>query len=175
MLAKFLKSPRTIGCLTPSSTSLARAMAGMISPNCSDRVVELGSGTGSITSQILMRLPSASLLTCLEIDQQMCSQFRNSFPGIDLMERDCREIGSIFAGQKIANIVSSLPYRSLPRATSDSIFEQKIALSNSQTVISLFTYDSVFSKYHQRYPIELLDYHYVFLNFPPAIVYHYTL
>jgi len=122
-----------------------------------------------------MRLPSPDRLTCLEVDPRMCSKFRASFPDVRLLEADCREIESLFSGHQISNIVSSLPYRSLPKSTTDSIFEQKISLSNSQTIISLFTYDFVFANYHRRYPIKLIESRSVFLNIPPARVYHYTL
>lgn len=175
MLTSFLKSPRTIGAVWPSSVYLGRALSEKINYESPHTVIELGAGTGPITAQILRRIHSPDRLTCLEVNQKLCLQFRETFPGIHLIEKDCREIGSIFAGQKIGNIVSSLPYRSLPRSTTDAIFEQKISLSNSQTVISLFTYDFVFSNYHKRYPIKLIDSHSVFLNFPPARVYHYVL
>jgi phospholipid N-methyltransferase len=175
VLTTFLKSPRTVGSIAPSSVSLGRALSEKIDHNSPYSVLELGAGTGTVTAQILRRLPSPDLLICLEIDRKMCSRFRSSFPDVTLLERDCREIGSIFAGHKIANIVSSLPYRSLPRSTTDTIFEQKISLSNSQTIISLFSYDFVFSKYHRRYPIRLLESRPVFMNFPPARVYHYVL
>ncbi len=175
MLTKFLKSPRTIGAVTPSSESLGQAMTEKIQQNRHDKVLELGAGTGSITTQILKRLSSPRSLTCVEINQCMCLDFRATFPSVRLVEKDCREIGTIFAGQKISNIVSSLPYRSLPRSTTDEIFEQKISLANSQTIISLFTYDFIFSSYHRRYPIQLIDSCSVFFNFPPAKVYHYAI
>ena len=175
MFTTFLKSPRTVGSVTPSSVFLGRAMTEKINRRCSASVLELGAGTGSITAHILNRLPSADLLTCVEVDEKMCMKFRASYPDINLLEKDCREIGTIFAGHEIGNIVSSLPYRSLPKSTTDTIFEQKISLSNSQTVISLFTYDFVFSNYHRRYPIRLIDSQSVYLNFPPARVYHYAL
>ncbi len=175
MLQRFLKSPRTIGSITPSSAFLGRALSEKINQKCSNSVLELGAGTGPITAQILKRLPSPELLTCLEVNQQLCSRFRASFPDVNLLEKDCREIGTLFAGHKIDNIVSSLPYRSLPKSTTDTIFEQKISLSNSQTVISIFSYDFLFSDYHRRYPIRLIDSRSVFLNFPPAKVYHFAL
>jgi len=175
MLARFLQSPRTIGCVCPSSAFLGRAVSEMIGPGPENQVLELGSGTGSITAQILLRLASPDLLTCIEIDRQMCARFRNSFPDINLLEMDCRKIEATFVGRTFSNIVSSLPYRSLPRSTTDSIFEQKISLSNSQTVISMFSYDFVFSEYQRRYPIRLEECRNVWLNFPPAKVYHFTL
>lgn len=175
VLARFVKSPRTIGSITPSSAALGRVLSEKIDPAGTDRVLELGVGTGSITNQILERLASADLLTCIEIDKIMCAQFRKYFPGIQLLEQDCREIETLFSGDKISNIISSLPYRSLPQSTTDAIFEQKISLSNSQTIISLFTYDFVFSNYHKRYPIRLIDSRSVVKNFPPARVYHYAI
>jgi phospholipid N-methyltransferase len=174
MITKFLKSPRTIGSVTPSSAFLGRALCEKITDDCTDSVIELGSGTGAVTTQILNRLPSPDRLTCMELDGKMCSAFRDSFPEVTLLEKDCCEIESFFSGRKISNIVSSLPYRSLPKSMTDTIFEQKISLSNSQTVISLFSYDFVFAKYHKRYPIKLIDSRSVFLNFPPAKVYHYV-
>ena len=175
VLAKFVKSPRTIGSIAPSSPALGRALSEKIDPKGNGSVLELGAGTGPITTQILKRLASPNLLTCVEIDQQMCARFRKSFPNIELIEKDCREIGALFAGENISNIVSSLPYRSLPQSTTDSIFEQKISLADSQTIISLFTYDFVFANYHKRYPIQLIDSCSVVKNFPPARVYHYAL
>jgi len=174
MIGKFLKSPRTIGSVAPSSAFLGRALTEKITADCVDTVIELGAGTGAVTSQILNRLPSPSRLTCMELDRKMCSDFRDSFPDVTLLEKDCCEIESLFSGRKISNIVSSLPYRSLPKSITDTIFEQKISLSNSQTVISLFSYDFIFAKYHKRYPIKLLDSRSVFFNFPPAKVYHYV-
>ncbi len=175
MLARFLKSPRTIGSIAPSSAALGRALSEKIPLGCSQNVLELGAGTGPITAQILRRLPSSELLTCMEVDKKMCSHFRALYPDVNLLEKDCREIGEIFAGRDIANIVSSLPYRSLPKSTTDTIFEQKISLANSQTVISLFSYDFIFSNYHRRYPIKLIDSCAVFRNCPPARVYHYAI
>ena len=175
MLARFLQSPRTIGCVCASSAFLGRALTEMIGPGPDNMVLELGSGTGSITAQILIRLASSDLLTCIEIDRRMCAQFRELFPGVRLLEMDCRKIGATFDGQTFSNIISSLPYRSLPRATTDSIFEQKIGLSNDRTVISMFSYDFVFSEYQRRYPIRLIARRNVWRNIPPAKVYHFTL
>lgn len=175
MLTSFLRSPRTVGSIVPSSAALGKALSEKILSDLTANVVELGSGTGPVTAQILERLHSPDLLTCIEIDSVLCARFRRDFPDVNLLERDCRDIGALFAGRDISNIVSSLPYKSLPRSTTDAIFEQKISLSSSRTVISLFSYDFVFANYHRRYPIKLIDTSSVFLNCPPARVYHYAL
>ena len=51
-LYKFIKSPKSIGSITPSSTFLAQAMIKPINWNDARAIVELGAGTGIFTRYI---------------------------------------------------------------------------------------------------------------------------
>ncbi|MFQ6034560.1 MAG: ribose ABC transporter ATP-binding protein [Sedimentisphaerales bacterium] len=65
---EFFKYPIQIGTFTQSSKVVAKKMAEEI--NDSAKVVEFGAGTGSVTAEILKRLPENGRLTCFEINPQ---------------------------------------------------------------------------------------------------------
>jgi phospholipid N-methyltransferase len=67
---EFLKYPIQVGTFTQSSKALAKKMAEQI--NGSAKVVEFGAGTGSVTAEILKRLPENGQLTCFEINPKFC-------------------------------------------------------------------------------------------------------
>jgi len=67
---EFLKYPIQVGTFTQSSGVLAKKMAEQI--NGSAKVVEFGAGTGSVTAEILRRLPKNGQLTCFEINSKFC-------------------------------------------------------------------------------------------------------
>ena len=71
---EFFKYPRQIGTFTESSKALARKMAQEI--DGSSTVVEFGAGTGSVTRQILQRLPADGRLICFEINASFCEHLR---------------------------------------------------------------------------------------------------
>ena len=77
---EFIKYPIQVGAFTQSSKVLAKKMAEEI--NGSTKVVEFGAGTGSVTTEILKRLPENGRLTCFEINPQFCKQLEKI--------RDCR-------------------------------------------------------------------------------------
>lgn len=59
-LTQFLKYPRTIGSITPSSSFLAKAMVTPVSWEDTEVVVELGAGTGIFTKYIEQNMKPAS-------------------------------------------------------------------------------------------------------------------
>jgi len=69
---EFFKYPLQVGTFTQSSKVLAKKMAEEI--NGSVRIVEFGAGTGSVTVEILKRLPENGRLTCFEINPQFCKR-----------------------------------------------------------------------------------------------------
>jgi len=56
LFTRFLKSPRTVGAVSPSSLAVAQAIARVLPPAGPLRVVELGPGTGALTGSIMDRI-----------------------------------------------------------------------------------------------------------------------
>lgn len=74
--------------------------------SCSDRVLEIGPGTGLLTAKLL---PIVGHLTAVELDRDLCSLLRKQFssPHFELLEGD---ILNIPIPPHITKVVANIPY-----------------------------------------------------------------
>lgn len=126
--AELLANPRAIGAACPSSPLLARRIAKLVRrPDQSSYVLELGAGTGSITHGLLRRGIPPERLIVVEQSPAMVKLLRRRFPGVVIIEGDAAEILTIvqdrlqLSTSDFSHIVSSLPFRSIPRPTAARI------------------------------------------------------
>jgi phospholipid N-methyltransferase len=82
VFSRFLRSPRTVGALSASSRALARAVVEVASVGARARVVELGPGTGALTSAIVDRLGAESRFLAVDIDPEFVRQIRLRWPKV---------------------------------------------------------------------------------------------
>lgn len=71
-LKEFLKNPRQIGSIIPSSRFLEKRLMDLGEVKSARVVVELGSGTGGTTRAVLATLPADAKLLCIEINPKFC-------------------------------------------------------------------------------------------------------
>lgn len=116
LLIHLLKKPALTGAVTPSSRFLASAMVRAAGE--AGHVVELGAGTGPVTKELRRQLPNASLIA-VEIQPSLAQQLRNRFPGLDVRQDLAHDVldGLVYSDPDpvAVAVVSSLPFRSLPR------------------------------------------------------------
>ena len=112
LLLQLMKTPGLTGAVAPSSRYLASAM--VRATGAVRHVVELGAGTGPVTKELRRRLPEASLVA-VEMQPSLAQQLRNKFSGLDVREGLAHEILDGLAYPDPVALVSSLPFRSLPR------------------------------------------------------------
>jgi phospholipid N-methyltransferase len=112
LLLALLKSPAETGAVLPSSRFLAGAMAHAASG--ADLVIELGAGTGPVTTALLQRLPHTPLVA-VEIQPSLAHRLKRRHPQVDVRQASAREVVDehLHAPGRIV-LVSSLPFRSLP-------------------------------------------------------------
>lgn len=67
-LKGFLREPKGVGSVIPSSRFLERRMVRMAGVAQADSVIELGPGTGGTTRAILSAMPESSTLLAVELD-----------------------------------------------------------------------------------------------------------
>lgn len=72
-LREFLKHPRQIGSIIPSSRFLEKRLMELGEVTTAKTIVELGSGTGGTTRAILATMPADARLLCIEINPHFCS------------------------------------------------------------------------------------------------------
>jgi len=107
-----LKRPSLTGAVAPSSRRLALAM--VQATGSVRHVVELGAGTGPVTQELLRSLPQASLVA-VELQPTLAHQLRKRFSGLDVRQAPAHEVLDGLVFPEPAAVVSSLPFRSLPK------------------------------------------------------------
>lgn len=169
---KFVRNPKYVGSMMPSSRFLANRMAKAAKWEDAANIVEIGSGTGAITRVIAERASPASKVILFEKDDEMGELLRSEFPRFareknalrlvsDLKKHDIQEVDYIFSG---------LPfYNFSPIMRLQLIRQCKEALKPGGKLIA-FQYSLQMRKlFAEHFKIESISV--VPLNFPPAFVY----
>jgi phospholipid N-methyltransferase len=138
---EFVRHPRQIGAICPSSPVLARRIASLVPPG-DGLVLELGPGGGAVTAALLRHGVAAHDLVLLERSAALVAQLSRRFPDVALIHGDAAHLGDYaqLRGRPLRAIVSSLPLRSLPRPLVRQILDQIAEVSAPGTRFIQFSY-----------------------------------
>jgi phospholipid N-methyltransferase len=117
LFSRFLRSPRTVGALSPSSRALARAIAGELDEGEGRRVIELGPGTGALTTEIIQRLRPDDRFLAVDIDPEFVRQLEHRWPAIEFVCGSAARLHEIAGARGMPaadHIISGLPFATLP-------------------------------------------------------------
>lgn len=120
----FLRRPRTIGAVLPSSRYLADLLVGELDLQAGDLVVEFGPGTGPMTAVIQSRLPPGVHYLGIERDPAFHELLARRFPELRFHCGSADRLEEILTAHDLPQprrIISGLPFASLPQATQDGI------------------------------------------------------
>jgi phospholipid N-methyltransferase len=146
-----------------SSPFLAKKMAQQI--NGATNVVEFGSGTGSVTTEILRHLPENGRLTCFEINSHFCTHLKTIKDSRLRVINDDVQNCDQYVNQ-FDCILSCLPLGAFDRSKR----EQILALSSKSKTYIQFQYTPFLRPKLRRY-FRDIEIKFVPLNIPPAFVY----
>jgi phospholipid N-methyltransferase len=139
---EWLNEPFKIGAVWPSSSQLAKEMAGRVPAEGNGLVVELGGGTGAVTQALLERGIRAERLLVIERSPAFVRHLRKRFPSVKVVQGDAARLADLVKpGSRVDAIVSSLPLRSLSRRDSAAIVAQWRSLLAAGGTVVQFTYD----------------------------------
>lgn len=176
--SSFAKAPRKVGSITPSSRGLGRAMAAEL-PDEYSVCVELGGGTGSLTSAILAAGVPSEKLIVVERDPRLAAHLRKRFPKVAVVEGDAQHLRRILADAGVDHVdavISGLPLRNLPGAVRRNIAAEVFAALGLGGVFVQFTYwgkPPVPAEVAQRFNVGSEMTRRVWRNMPPANVWRY--
>ncbi len=117
LFSRFLRSPRTVGALAPSSRALARAVADELPRGTGRRVIELGPGTGALTAELMRRLKSEDRFLAVDIDPEFVRQLQARWPALECVCGSAARLNQIAADRglpAVDHIISGLPFATLP-------------------------------------------------------------
>ena len=175
LLSSFMKNPKEVGAVAPSSRYLTKEIVKHIDFESSKNIVELGPGLGTFTKVILKKAKPGARLFCFEINKKLCGYLKKTIDDkkLVIINAGAEELGSHLKKLKISKvdcIVSGLPFRNFPIAKKSKIIKEVKNLLSDKGKFILFQYTnelssilkSHFSKVYRKF---------VALNMPPAFVY----
>jgi len=113
----WLKNPKRIGAIAPTSAAMARKMASVIRPDSGLPVLELGPGTGAITKAILARKIDPGNLISVEFSEIFIPGLKRRFPGANFVHGDAFDVAQIAEDNgigKFDSAISGLPLLNFP-------------------------------------------------------------
>ncbi|SCM77395.1 Phospholipid N-methyltransferase [uncultured Pleomorphomonas sp.] len=177
---KFLRSwaakPLTTGAVSPSGRSLARAMAAVVDPAWDGTVVELGPGTGAVTTALLERGVAPERLLAVEYNPEFAEHIRARFPGLRVKVGDAYEFADTLRHAGVANVaavVSSLPLFTQPPLRRRHLLEQAMSALEPGRPFIQFSYALVppLPAEAGRWTLDVSGW--IVRNLPPARVWTY--
>ena len=178
---QWLKDPRRVAAISPSSRQLARQMMHQLPRHCR-RVIELGGGTGVFTQALLEHGIQPGELLVLELNEELHHHLVEQFPGAHVICGDAGDLAAIsrkqgFAGDDAADaIISGLGLLSMPRQTQQSILEAAFDSLRPDGRFIQFTYgpaNPVIREVIDALDLSARRASFTWWNVPPATVYVY--
>ena len=173
---QWLRSPKSMGSILPSSMALARAVTDAVAWEPGQTVVELGAGTGAISQGLLERGMPPEALTMIELDEQLYDYLRNRFPGVRVVHGDATRLSEIIAEQRIeqvSTVVSGLPMVNMPFDFKRAIVHESAKSLMPGGYMLQYSYSPLSPIPAKKLGVKAEIVRFVLRNVPPATVWRF--
>ena len=123
---QYLQHPKLIASVFPSSPSLGKMLILSAGADRADLIVELGSGTGVVTEQILKAKRNSSRFFTIEINDDLAEATKRKCPSVDVITGDAKHLKGILMGKGFTHcdsIVSCVPWSTLTFREQDQMLK----------------------------------------------------
>lgn len=174
-LVEYVRSPRTVGAVAPSSKRLAKKMIQDIDFINAKCIVEYGPGTGVFTDELIERKNKDTLLMLLEYNKDFCEKLKERYNEDDniIVINDSAELVDMYLRkydiENVDYIVSGLPFASLPKEMSNKILKKTKNILKKDGLFITFQYTLLKKDFIAGY-FKKIDLERVLFNLPPAYV-----
>jgi phosphatidylethanolamine/phosphatidyl-N-methylethanolamine N-methyltransferase len=175
-LRSWIEKPLHVGAVMPSGRLLARTMAQYVDLHSTGAVVELGPGTGAITSALIERGIDQKRLVLVEYNPGFCALLRDRYPHARVVQGDAYKLRDSLRNVLSAPasaVVSGLPLVTKPMQTRLKLIREAfVALAPGAPFVQ-FTY-SVAPPIPKSLPgVSTQASERIWMNLPPARVWVY--
>ena len=174
---QWLRSPKSMGAVIPSSRVLARAVTEAVRWRPGQHVIELGAGTGAISQGLMAAGLPPEALMMIELDRPLFEYLRGRFPAVRVINGDATRLIDIVRQQgitEVGTVISGLPMVGMPFAFQEAIIEQGFKTTRPGGFMLQYSYSPVPPVPAKKLGIKAKVARFVPRNFPPAFVWRYT-
>nr|WP_298410432.1 rRNA adenine N-6-methyltransferase family protein [uncultured Halomonas sp.] len=171
----FLKHPKMLGSIIPSSPFLVRRMLSHVDWQNARVLVEYGPGVGTFTREILRQMHPEATLLVLETNEDFVEFLKKTCPDprLEIIHESAEKIEQVLAdrGLGLADyIIAGIPLSTLPGAVKDSILSSTRQVIAPSGAFLLYQFSpSVLPHLNKTFPNVQRDF--IPLNFLPAHFY----
>jgi phosphatidylethanolamine/phosphatidyl-N-methylethanolamine N-methyltransferase len=175
-LRSWIEKPLHMGAVMPSGRVLARTMAQYVDIKSEGPVVELGPGTGAITSALIEHGVDQKRLVLVEYNPGFCALLRERYPHAKVVQGDAytlRDSLRNVLSAPASAVVSGLPLVTKPMLTRLKLIRDAFAALAPGAPFVQFTY-SVVPPIPKSLPgVSTEASERIWMNLPPARVWVY--
>jgi len=175
-LRSWIEKPLHVGAVMPSGRLLARTMAQYVDIHARGPVVELGPGTGAITSALIEHGIEQKRLVLVEYNPGFCALLRDRYPQARVVQGDAYTLRNTLwnvLSVPATAIVSGLPLVTKPMPTRLRLVRDAFAALAPGAPFVQFTY-SVVPPIPKSLPgVSAEASERIWMNLPPARVWVY--
>jgi phosphatidylethanolamine/phosphatidyl-N-methylethanolamine N-methyltransferase len=175
-LRSWIEKPLHMGAVMPSGRLLARTMARYVDIDATGPVIELGPGTGAITSALIARGVDQKRLVLVEFNPGFCALLRERYPLAKVVQGDAYRLRDSLwdvLEEPATAVVSGLPLVTKPMLTRMKLIRDAFNLLEPNAPFVQFTY-SVAPPIPKTLPGVVTEAsERIWMNVPPARVWVY--
>ena len=175
-LRSWIEKPLHVGAVMPSGRLLARTMASYVDAYAEGPVVELGPGTGAITSALIDHGVDQKRLVLVEYNPGFCALLRDRYPQAKVVQGDAYTLRDTLwsvLGAPATAVVSGLPLVTKPMLTRLRLVRDAFAALAPGAPFVQFTY-AVIPPIPKSLPgVHTEASERIWMNLPPARVWVY--
>lgn len=175
-LRSWIENPLMTGAIAPSGKALARTMASYVDLNTQAPVIELGPGTGPVTTALIQWGVQEERLILVEYCADFCQILKEKFPKATIIQGDAYNLQktlSVSLTQSACATVSSLPLMTKPVDVRKALLQEAHALMLPEAPFIQFTYALVPPIPKQVTKCQVTHSPRIWKNIPPARVWVY--
>ncbi|WP_339257352.1 methyltransferase domain-containing protein [Paenibacillus sp. FSL R5-0713] len=171
-LQGFLRNPKRVGSVLPSSKFLARKIVQSVRWDEVRSIAELGPGTGAVTRLMRAHLPQSATVFLFERDPKMRSNLKRTYPEFMFHSNASYLLKRINQEhvQQLDSIICGLPFFNFSREMRQNILSQIHTALRPGGILVLYQY-SLHMKKRLAKLFEIEKIQFGPLSFPPAFVY----
>jgi phosphatidylethanolamine/phosphatidyl-N-methylethanolamine N-methyltransferase len=175
-IRSWIDKPLHMGAVMPSGKALARTMAAYVDNHATGPVIELGPGTGAITTALVAHGVDQKRLVLVEFNPTFCALLRERYPQATVVQGDAYTLRDTLwdvLKEPASAIVSGLPLVTKPMLTRLKLIRDAFAALAPSAPFVQFTY-SVAPPIPKSLPgVSTEASERIWMNLPPARVWVY--